>query len=167
MSSEVHVNHHRFPRLFCYNPNLVIIFACFIYFSYIAGDDASIAAGPAQAVSAGPVRQSSAINFNAALGGWGPPARLASARPVHKASAAALANVKIPQSHVLQSMKAVSLQAQPQQTSSTGQVVSGSEQHAQDLRPRSSDGILQRITVDRGPAKGQFIPIRLWSIPHI
>ena len=127
-----------------------------INLSHVAGDSTSIAAEPAQVASAGPVRQSSAINFNAALGRWDPPARPASARIVHKGSAAALANVKMSQPHVLQSMKAISAQAQPQQPSSTGQAVSGSEQHAQDLRPRSSDGILQRITVDRGPAKGQF-----------
>lgn len=42
----------------------------------------------------------------------------------------------------------------PQKVGQIGSMsVAGSQQ--QDLRPRSSDGILQRITVDRGPATGE------------
>ena len=119
---------------------------------YVTGDDAGISAEPAQVATAGPARQSSAINFNAALGGWGPSTVPPSAKPVHKAGLA-LASVKAAQPSALQFTKAVTAQAK--QAGIVGQSVSSSEQTAQDLRPRSSDGILQRITVDRGPATGQ------------
>ena len=116
-----------------------------------ATGSSSIAAETAQAAPSGPIRQSSAINFNAALGGWDTPTRPASARPTHKVAAA----MPKAQPHVLQTMKVVHAQALSQQAGSMAQAVSSSEQHTQDLRPRTSDGILQRITVDRGPATGQ------------
>lgn len=116
----------------------------------MAVGSAGITAEPAQAAPSGPVRQSSAINFNAALGGWDAPPRPASAKPTPKVAAAV--------THALQSVHVTHSQALTQQTGSMAQAVSGNEQHTQDLRPRSSNGILQRITVDRGPATGQESP---------
>lgn len=120
-----------------------------------ATGSAGIAAETAQAAPSGPMRQSSAINFNAALGGWNAPTRPLSAKPTHKI-AAAMPNVHTAPPHVLQTMKVIHTQALSQQTGNMAQAVSSSEQHTQDMRPRSSDGILQRITVDRGPATGQI-----------
>ena len=117
---------------------------------------AGIAAAAAQAPS-GPVRQSSAINFNATLGGWDAPTRPTSAKPMPKV-AAAMSSLSLAQPHALQSMKAVITPALPQQAGCMAHATSGSDHQTQDLRPRSSDGILQRITVDRGPATGQTLP---------
>ena len=119
-----------------------------------ATGSAGIAAETAQAAPLGPMRQSSAIDFNAALGGWDAPTRPVSAKPTHKI-AAAMPNAHLAQPHALQSVKDIDNQALSQQTRSMAQAVSSSEQHTQDMRPRSSNGILQRITIDRGPATGQ------------
>lgn len=116
-----------------------------------ATGSADISAETAQAAQSGPVRQSSAINFNATMQAWDTAARPISAKPVRKV-AAAIPNADLALPHAL---KVVKTQALPQQTGGVVQAVFGSEQHTQDLRPRSSDGILQRITVDRGPATGQ------------
>ena len=50
----------------------------------------------------------------------------------------------------------ISTQVTSQKAVSLGQLgsVTVASSQQQDLRPRSSDGILQRITVDRGPATG-------------
>lgn len=116
---------------------------------------AGIGAEAAEAHSSGPIRQSSAVGFNAALGGWD---ASISAKPTHKV-VAAMPCVSLAQPHALHSVKAVNTPALPQLTGCAAQATFGSEQQTQDLRPRSSDGILQRITVDRGPAKGQTLPI--------
>lgn len=119
-----------------------------------ATGSAGIAAETAQAAPSAPMRQSSAINFNAALGGWDASTKPASTKPAHNV-AAAMPNAHLAQPHASQSIQNVHTQALSQQTGSMAQAVSSSEQHTQDMRPRSSDGILQRITVDRGPATGQ------------
>lgn len=116
-----------------------------------AAGSAGIGAETGQAAASGPMRQSSAINFNAALGGWDAPT---TAKPTHKV-AAAMPNAHLAQPHVLQTMMVIHPQALSQQAGSMAQAVTSSEHHTQDLRPRSSNGILQRITVDRGPATGQ------------
>lgn len=48
-------------------------------------------------------------------------------------------------------------QAEPPGGVKVTHLMSGSMNFQQDLRPRSSDGVLQRITVDRGPATGVHI----------
>ncbi|KAL3133781.1 hypothetical protein ABBQ32_008261 [Trebouxia sp. C0010 RCD-2024] len=121
-----------------------------------------ITAAAAQAPSFAPVRQSSAVNFNASLGGWDGPARPTSAKPTHKV-AAAMSSVTLAQPHALQSLKAVITPSLPQQAGGMPQAIPGSDQQTQDLRPRSSDGILQRITVDRGPVTGQTLPFNVTS----
>ena len=120
-----------------------------------AEDDGAIAADQAEAAATRPTRQSSAIYFNAALGGWGGvpavPTRPSSARPLHAAAAVPTA-VKVAQGAAVQPHISASTQVTSQKMGQIAAVsVSGSQQ---DLRPRSSDGILQRITVDRGPATG-------------
>ena len=106
-----------------------------------SSDPVTTAAAPS-----GPPRQSSAINFNAALGNWALPARPSTAGnllpPTSTAAArAASAFVKQQAGAKPSSVKVTHLMA-------------GAVAYQQDLRPRSSDGILQRITVDRGPATG-------------
>lgn len=102
-----------------------------------------------------PTRQSSAIHFNAALGGWGNipavPARAPSAKHMHAAPAVPAA-VKTVQSPVVQPLATASTTMTSQRVGQMGTVPVSSNQ--QESRPRSSDGILQRITVDRGPATG-------------
>lgn len=126
-----------------------------------AEDDCAIAADLGETAATRPIRQSSAIYFNAALGGWGGapavPPRPASARPQH-AAAAVPAAVKVAQSAAVQPQMGASTQLASQKMGQIASVtLSGSQQ---DLRPRSSDGILQRITVDRGPATGT-VPTRM------
>ena len=105
-----------------------------------------------------PIRHSSAIHFNAALGGWGStpaaPARPLSARHMPAAPAVPAA-VKTVQSAVVQPLATVSTAMTSQRVVQMGTVPVFSNQ--QELRPRSSDGILQRITVDRGPATGVIL----------
>ena len=100
----------------------------------------------------GPPRQSSAINFNAALGNWQLPARPSTAGNLLPPTTAANANL----AHAKQQM---GMRLQPDQHSGVKvtHLMSGSATYQQDLRPRSSDGILQRITVDRGPATGMLL----------
>lgn len=74
-----------------------------------------------------------------------------------------MSNVTLAQPHAFQSLKAVITPALLQQAGGMPQTTPGSDQQTQDLRPRSSDGILQRITVDRGPAIGQTLPFHIIS----
>jgi len=115
-----------------------------------ADEGSAVAADPAEAETR-PIRHSSAIHFNAALGGWGNtpavPARPLSARHMPAAPA-----VKSVQSAAVQPLATVSTAMTSQRVGQMGTVPVSSNQ--QELRPRSSDGILQRITVDRGPATG-------------
>lgn len=66
-----------------------------------------------------------------------------------------LAAVKTVQGAVVQPLAAVSTAMTSQRAGQMGIVPVSSNQ--QELRPRSSDGILQRITVDRGPATGVIL----------
>ena len=108
--------------------------------------------GTAPAASA-PPRQSSAINFNAALGKWALPARpntaggnlLPPAGTVLSSAASSAAR----QPHM-----GTQAQADDRSSVKVTHLLSGTMTYQQDLRPRSSDGILRRITVDRGPATG-------------
>jgi len=119
-----------------------------------AEEGSAIAADLAEAATR-PIRQSSAIHFNAALGGWGHtpavPARPLSARHMPAAPAVPAA-VKTVQSPVVQPLATASTTMTSQRVGQMGTVPVSSNQ--QESRPRSSDGILQRITVDRGPATG-------------
>lgn len=74
-----------------------------------------------------------------------------------------MSSVTLAQPHALQSLKAVITPSLPQQAGGMPQAIPGSDQQTQDLRPRSSDGILQRITVDRGPVTGQTLPFNVTS----
>ena len=112
------------------------------------------------------VRQSSAIHFNAALGNW----KASSQKPVRalQTPSAMPKAALVPFSHAAQpasAAKAVpeSYAAQPasgnraegRQTAGNGIAVAQSVSSSlSELRPRSSSGIPQRITVDRGPATG-------------
>lgn len=117
-------------------------------------EGSAIAADLAEAATR-PIRHSSAIHFNAALGGWGNtpavPARPLSARHMPAAPAVPAA-VKTVQSAAVQPLATASTAMTSQRVVQMGTVPVFSNQ--QELRPRSSDGILQRITVDRGPATG-------------
>ncbi len=121
---------------------------------WYADEGSAVAADLAEAKTR-PIRHSSAIHFNAALGGWGNtpavPARHPSAKHMPAAPAVPAA-VKTVQSAVMQPLAAVSKAMISQRAGQMGTVPVSSNQ--QELRPRSSDGILQRITVDRGPATG-------------
>ena len=111
--------------------------------------------GSDHVATAGPPRQSSAINFNAALGKWALPARPNTAAgnllpPAGSALSGAAPNAA--------RQPRTGAQAQTEESSGVKvtHLLSGTMTYQQDLRPRSSDGILQRITVDRGPATGIF-----------
>ena len=122
-----------------------------------ADEGSAVAADIAEAETR-PIRHSSAIHFNAALGGWGNapavPARPLSARHMPAAPTVPAA-VKTVQNAVVQPLATVSTAMTSQRAGQMGTVPVSSNQ--QELRPRSSDGILQRITVDRGPATGVII----------
>ena len=122
-----------------------------------AEEGSAIAADLAEAATR-PIRHSSAIHFNAALGGWGNapavPARPPSARHMPAAPAVPAA-VKTVQSAAVQPLATASTAMTSQRVVQMGTVPVSSNQ--QELRPRSSDGILQRITVDRGPATGVIL----------
>ena len=112
------------------------------------------------------VRQSSAIHFNAALGNWKAssqkPARgmqtpsampKASAVPQSYAAQPASVAKAVPESYAAQ--PASGNKVEGRQTAGKGMAVAQSVSSSlSDLRPRSSSGIPQRITVDRGPATG-------------
>lgn len=118
-------------------------------------EEGSVPAADLAEAETRPIRHSSAIHFNAALGGWGntpaAPARPLSARHMPAAPAVPAA-VKSVQSAVMQPLANASTAMTSQRVGPMGTVPVSSNQ--QELRPRSSDGILQRITVDRGPATG-------------
>ena len=122
-----------------------------------AEEGSTIAADLAEAATT-PIRHSSAIHFNAAVGGWGNtpavPARPPSARHMPAAPAA-----KTVQSAVVQPLATASTAVTSQRVGQMGTVPVSSNQ--QELRPRSSNGILQRITVDRGPATGVILQLSI------
>ncbi|DBB17337.1 TPA: hypothetical protein ACH3X3_014380 [Trebouxia sp. C0006] len=125
------------------------------YRTFSVQEEGSATAADLAEAETRPIRHSSAIHFNAALGGWGStpaaPARPLSARHMPAAPAVPAA-VKTVQSAVVQPLATVSTAMTSQRVGQMGTVPVSSNQ--QELRPRSSDGILQRITVDRGPATG-------------
>ncbi|KAL0039906.1 hypothetical protein WJX77_011300 [Trebouxia sp. C0004] len=119
------------------------------YRTFSVQEDGSATAADLAEAATRPIRQSSAIHFNAALGGWGNtpsvPVRPLPGTNMHAA-------VKTVQSAVVQPLATSSTAMLSQRVGQTGAVPVSSNQ--QELRPRSSNGILQRITVDRGPATG-------------
>lgn len=111
-----------------------------------SSDPVTTAAAPS-----GPPRQSSAINFNAALGNWALPARPSTAGNLLPPTSTAAARAA---SAFVKQQAGAKLQAEQPSSVKVTHLMAGAVAYQQDLRPRSSDGILQRITVDRGPATG-------------
>lgn len=113
------------------------------------GDQSDTLGEVTEPVKLAPPRQSSAINFNAALGNWALPAHLSGTLPPTGNTAASIVPAATKQQQA-----GAKLQVEHPSGVKVTHLMSGSLTYQQDLRPRSSDGILQRITVDRGPASG-------------